>query len=260
VCGVDGSRSGRYAVEQAIALSSPGTALVFVCVRVESGSGAAHQATITSERASGALRQAVKAAAEAGVEATSEVLTGADPAPVLLEEASRSDLLVVASHGGSRAGGIVLGSTASNAVHRASIPVLVARRPPAADAAGSFPHRVLVAADGSRDAARAIELTARIARRGHSRVYLLSVEPERHGDPKQIAVQAVELTDALGEEPTVLRAAGHPQERVIEVAAEQSASLVVVGSRGLGGVHALGSVSERVAHRAPCSVLVARPA
>jgi nucleotide-binding universal stress UspA family protein len=33
---------------------------------------------------------------------------------------------------------------------------------------------------------------------------------------------------------------------------------LVVGSRGLGGVRALGSVSERVAHRAPVSVLVVR--
>jgi len=35
-----------------------------------------------------------------------------------------------------------------------------------------------------------------------------------------------------------------------------AADLVVVGSRGLHGLRALGSVSERVAHRAHCSVLV----
>ena len=34
--------------------------------------------------------------------------------------------------------------------------------------------------------------------------------------------------------------------------------LVVVGSRGLSGLRALGSVSERVAHGAHASVLVAR--
>ena len=38
----------------------------------------------------------------------------------------------------------------------------------------------------------------------------------------------------------------------------RDADLLVVGSRGLHGVRALGSVSERVAHRAPCSVLVVR--
>ena len=39
-----------------------------------------------------------------------------------------------------------------------------------------------------------------------------------------------------------------------------STSLVIVGSRGLHGVSALGSVSAQVAHRAHCSVLVVRPA
>ena len=36
-------------------------------------------------------------------------------------------------------------------------------------------------------------------------------------------------------------------------AAAESADLVVVGSRGLHGLGALGSVSERVAHKASCS-------
>jgi nucleotide-binding universal stress UspA family protein len=34
--------------------------------------------------------------------------------------------------------------------------------------------------------------------------------------------------------------------------------LLVVGSRGLQGIRSLGSVSERVAHEARCSVLVVR--
>ena len=41
---------------------------------------------------------------------------------------------------------------------------------------------------------------------------------------------------------------------------DQDCDLVVVGSRGLQGVKSLGSVSERIAHQATCSVLVVRPA
>jgi nucleotide-binding universal stress UspA family protein len=41
--------------------------------------------------------------------------------------------------------------------------------------------------------------------------------------------------------------------------AVEPSDLLVVGSRGLHGIRALGSVSERVAHKAPCSVLVVRP-
>ena len=52
-----------------------------------------------------------------------------------------------------------------------------------------------------------------------------------------------------------------PAHRAITAAARDfGASLVVMGSRGLTGAAALKSVSERVAHGAPCSVLVVRPA
>ena len=255
VCGIDGSRSSPVAAEQAIALSRPSTALVFVCVRDTRGAGATRQATISADRADTALEAAVEAARGAGLDPAAEVLPGHDPRSVLLDEASRSDLLVVASHGGSRAGGIALGSTASAAVHRAAVPVLVARRPPEGT---HFPERILVATDGSPDAARAVELTARIGHRHRASVYVLSVDPGPHGNPTRIAVDAVDLTAALGREPTVLRASGHADERILEAAISEKVALVAVGSRGLSGARALGSVSERVAHRAPCSVLVAR--
>ena len=44
------------------------------------------------------------------------------------------------------------------------------------------------------------------------------------------------------------------------VGASGIVDLVVVGSRGVHGLKALGSVSERVAHQAECSVLVVREA
>lgn len=65
-------------------------------------------------------------------------------------------------------------------------------------------------------------------------------------------------------DPKVVSAA-FPDSKVVDdppvdalVQASRSVDLVVVGSRGLHGLTALGSVSERVAHRADCSVLVAR--
>ena len=74
-----------------------------------------------------------------------------------------------------------------------------------------------------------------------------------------MAVEAAELMRATGSEPVILTELGNPQERIVEEARMEPASLVVVGSRGLHGVRALGSVSERVVHEVPCSVLVARP-
>ena len=43
-------------------------------------------------------------------------------------------------------------------------------------------------------------------------------------------------------------------------ASSETADLIVVGSRGLRGFRALGSLSERIAHEARCSVLVVRSA
>jgi nucleotide-binding universal stress UspA family protein len=61
----------------------------------------------------------------------------------------------------------------------------------------------------------------------------------------------------LDEVPGLERRPGnHPVDLL--VAAAEDADLIVVGSRGLHGIASLGSVSERVAHHARCSVLVVR--
>jgi nucleotide-binding universal stress UspA family protein len=53
---------------------------------------------------------------------------------------------------------------------------------------------------------------------------------------------------------------GHPAQEIIALASGSGVSLVVVGARGHGAVKrlVLGSVSERVLHHAPCSVLVVK--
>jgi len=47
---------------------------------------------------------------------------------------------------------------------------------------------------------------------------------------------------------------------IVEAAAEVDADLIIVGSRGMNAVQRwlLGSVSSKVVHHAPCSVLVVR--
>lgn len=53
---------------------------------------------------------------------------------------------------------------------------------------------------------------------------------------------------------------GHPAQELLKLADELKPELIVVGARGLGAVARvmLGSVSERIAKHAPCSVLVIR--
>jgi len=55
---------------------------------------------------------------------------------------------------------------------------------------------------------------------------------------------------------------GNPDHEVVELAEELDAGLIILGSRGLGGVRRalLGSVSDSVARHAHCPVLVVRGA
>ncbi|MDX2052610.1 MAG: universal stress protein [Polyangiaceae bacterium] len=53
---------------------------------------------------------------------------------------------------------------------------------------------------------------------------------------------------------------GDPADRLVEIAKEVGANLIVVGTHGKGAVEQmlLGSVSQKVLRHAPCSVLVVR--
>lgn len=53
---------------------------------------------------------------------------------------------------------------------------------------------------------------------------------------------------------------GDAAEAIIDVAEEQAADLIVVGTKGTSGARRflLGSVPNRVSHHAPCSVLIVR--
>lgn len=53
---------------------------------------------------------------------------------------------------------------------------------------------------------------------------------------------------------------GRPADKIVEAAKEENVDMIVMGSRGLGGVKQLflGSVSDRVADEAPCPVLIVK--
>jgi nucleotide-binding universal stress UspA family protein len=73
--------------------------------------------------------------------------------------------------------------------------------------------------------------------------------------------RAIALLEKEHPDVTVLRhvAQGLPRTALLTAASE--AQLLVVGCRGLGGVHgmSLGSVAQAMLHHAPCPVAVIRP-
>ena len=257
VCGVDGSRGSAEAIRQTVALAGHESRIEFVLVESFSGHGPTAMAAVAPVRGAAALSDAVRCAAEARVPAESRVVESTDAAGALVALASHADLLVVGSSPHSRAGGIVLGRVATAAAHRAPCDVLVARHAPGERA---FPQDILLAFDGSAPSRRAARIAGALARRHDSRVAIASFGRAPAERRASLAQTVVELTETTGREPVVVSGDGHAHERIAETAAATGASLIVMGARGLSGVRALGSVSERVAHAAPCSVLIARAA
>jgi nucleotide-binding universal stress UspA family protein len=257
LCGVDGSRPSQEAARQAAVLAGGRAALIYVAVSWEQGVGATAVATLNHRHAQECLSRARDEASELGVRTPIGLEEeGDDPARKLIELAASHDLLVVGMRGHSRAGGIMVGSAASAALHRSPVPVLVARRPPEGV---DFPSRILLASDGTTRSDAATGHAAQLAARFGSYVAIVAAGDHEAPVRRGLAEQAARIKALTGSEPEILDRPGSPHHAVAEAARDFEASLVVTGSRGLSGVAALKSASERIAHAAPCSVLVIRP-
>jgi nucleotide-binding universal stress UspA family protein len=164
--------------------------------------------------------------------------------PALLDELQRFDatLLALGTHEHRRATEILIGGVAGELLHEAPCSVLIARPCPAA----SFPGRLVVGHDGSPQADDAFAVARRLATRFGSTLRVICALAGKGADLARVH-ERIPLAE------TVER---HPVQALVEAA--RDADLLVVGSRGLHGVMALGSVSERVAHQVGCSVLVVR--
>lgn len=254
VCGVDGTDESREAVSQ-VARLAPETSRVTLCSVWNTGASVAVGWSPPISRTASFPREELQAAVDAtrpllpsSVVVETSVVEG-PPGPMLLTEIGRREatLVAVGSHDHRRLSGILLGSVATQLLHDAPCSVLMAR-PPNEE---RFPRTVMVAADGSAESARAIEAALAIARRLGAE--LEAVVATGAGTVDAAAVRT--SLDRLGGKDVPLREDGRaPVEALTGVGPD----LLVIGSRGLQGLRSLGSVSERVAHEAECSVLVVR--
>jgi nucleotide-binding universal stress UspA family protein len=250
LCGVDGSPEGEEALRQAIVLRAPeGKILAVVVSNPAEAAHAGFQATRAASQIEEDAERAVEAARAAlSGEGTAEVRHARGrPVQVLLElaERERATVLAVGSHGGRRAVGIALGGVATTMLHEAPCSVLVARP---ADEARRFPSSIVLGLDGSGESEAAATVAFDLRDRFGTALRVVVARGGKGVDPDSVQRIAGEV------EPDPRP----PVDALVD--ASREADLLVVGSRGLHGLRALGSVSERIAHQAACSVLVVRPA
>lgn len=228
--------------------------------------------TELSRRGNKMLQDAAEVAAEtAGVRA--ETLVDDDlPLAALLRAGQQARMLVIGSTGrGGFLSGLVLGSTAVSVAAHAACPVVVVR---GRDAQERDP--VVVGVDGSPVSEAALGCAFDEADlRGAP---LIAVHVWSDLDPHLLMSELIDDKSALdaarrllverrarwGEKhPNVsvehIVRRDNPRRELLELS--QRAQLVVVGSRGRGGVRdlLLGSVSRALIHHAACPVMVVRP-
>ena len=245
--GVDGGEPCFDACRQAVRLAEPGTPIELVAVvhlaeAARAGSSSVHAADRMQQDADDAL---ARAAELVGERARPRFVDGYITASLIREIVrTNATLIAIGTHGHRRLVEIFIGGVVGELLHTAPCSVLVAR--PTADPS-RFPQSIVVGDDGSPGAGVALsaaeELAARLS------VPIRVVVATHGGD--------VDLDRVRRRWPAAEEVAAAPVSAL--VAASHDSELLVVGSRGLTGLRALGSVSERVAHQAGCSVLVARP-
>jgi nucleotide-binding universal stress UspA family protein len=244
--GVDGTKESLDACRQAAHLAEPGGAVEAAVVSLFPPAAArALGVEDLAERLERTASSALSAAARIlGPQAELWRLEGLT-VEALLEEVKRiqATLLAIGTENHPRLREIVLGGVAGELLHQAPCAVLIAR--PVPDTS-RFPREIVVGIDGSDEAERAFEVARSLATRRHS---TLRSVVARGG-------KRVRLAEIANRHSGVDAVTAAPVPALME--ASSTADLVVVGSRGLHGVRALGSVSERVAHDAACSVLVVR--
>lgn len=248
VCGVDSTPEGFEAARQAARLALPESKLRLVEVvnpgdAAPAGDAGTVSVTELEDEARETLGRTLGEITPVHL-AEATMLEGR-PIPSLLSELERDQatLLVVGIHHRSRIGGILMASVATTMLHDAPCSVLIARAPADPE---RFPSSIVVGVDGSPASGRALEAARQVAERFGAGLHgLVAHSPGAPG--------VEQVRGALGE-VRLLEDPRHPVAALVASAAD----LLVVGSRGLHGLRALGSVSEQVAHQAACSVLVVR--
>lgn len=224
-------------------------------------------------------------------EVKDDLFQGLSVEPVLLEGAAsekaldtlararQADLIVAASNGHSAIGRLLLGSFTEKVIRHSSVPVLTVRP---TDSPEWTPTRVVVPLDFSKNSKAVLPMVRGLWEAFHPTflfVYVLDSEAPLLDVPPPMGVgfatwsyeetparvrgyfkdlKATDL-DGIVAEFTVLH--GRHYREITKFSETNDADLIVLATHGWTGIDhfVMGSVAERVARAAPCSVLTVRP-
>lgn len=196
--------------------------------------------------------------------------------PALLEESAAARLVVLGSRGHGAFADLMLGSTSAQVAVHAHCPVVVVRPPDASHAPAATGRGVVVGADSSPAACRALVFALRAAaargsevtavqawqppslwgstQHGPAHAQLVALERAQADLLAQVVADARQTVPDVVVHERVVR--DHPATALLEAA--RGAELLVVGTRGSGGFRGLllGSVSRAVIHHAHGPVAV----
>lgn len=188
------------------------------------------------------------------------------------------DLIVLGTHGRTGAEKLLLGSVAEEIFRRSLVPVLTIGPGVRSSVhnAGRF-RRVLFATDFSPESLAAAPYALTIAQENHARLLLLVVmrkpdaanEGDRHRFEMSVAEAMHRLYEIVPQDaklelpPDVSVEYGEPPERIVEVARQRGADLIVIGVRDAAGrmgaaTHLERATAHKIVAHAPCPVLTVR--
>jgi nucleotide-binding universal stress UspA family protein len=143
-----------------------------------------------------------------------------------------------------------------------------------------FPTKILLATDGSREASLAARTAVNLADKTGSELHVAFVlrtqdaldydalgfdverpsEEVRRMGKRLLDEQVRQVEEAGGTVAGAHLRTGRPDQEIVAAGEDMGAGLIVLGSRGLGGIKRalMGSVSDSVVRHAHCPVMVVR--
>jgi nucleotide-binding universal stress UspA family protein len=184
-------------------------------------------------------------------------------------------LIAIGSRGRGGIRRALMGSVSASVVRHAHCAVMVVRGKPVV-----FPTKILLATDGSEEANLAARTAADLSQRTGSELQIVSVafeypyvyeayynvgrteeiEQARQEAQKVLEEQTRRISEFGGNVAEAHLRVGAVDEEIILLAEEIGVGMIVMGSRGLGGIRRalMGSVSSSVVPYAHCPVLIVR--